>query len=276
MIKRTFLTAGLGLSLAVATPAFAQSEGDVAVNDQEVEMAEMEQAMAMLGNLFQVEPLTAEQEARLPLATQIVGKMIPEGSMAEMMGSMFDDMLGPLMDMGGAAGTSTVAENLGVTPFDLDLSDEQTVELANLFDTAWEERQQRTADMFPQLMGEVMSAMEPSMRKAMSELYAINFSDQELTEIDTFFSTETGASFARKSFTMASDPRVMGASMEAMPAIIGMIGSMEERIAESTADLPEARAFGDLSEAEKARITELTGFTPEDIEANLEAAEFAF
>ncbi|MCK0127033.1 DUF2059 domain-containing protein [Erythrobacter sp. F6033] len=277
MKTRTFLSSTLALTAFALTPSPALAQDE----DEQVEMAEgdetgadeLGQAMAMLSGLFPVEPLTADQEARLPLAQNIIAKMIPEGTLGEMMEGMMGDMLGPIMEMGPKASTTTVADRIGVTAFELEMDDEQAAEIASIFDPAWKERSDRQAAIMPEMMREMMTAMEPGMRKAMSELYAINFSATELTEIDAFFSTETGANFARKSFTMASDPRVMSASMEALPQMMGQFANLEARMVEVAADLPEQRNFADLSDAEKARIAEATGFTVDEIESNLSMSE---
>lgn len=120
-------------------------------------------------------------------------------------------------------------------------------------------------------MAQMMNAMEPGMRNAMAELYAINFNSTELNEIEAFFLTKTGASFARKNFTMSSEAGIISATMEAMLAMMGTIGSLEQTVAETTADLPPTRSFADLTTAEKAKVAAMTGYTVEDIEANLEA-----
>ncbi|MEL7444724.1 MAG: DUF2059 domain-containing protein [Pseudomonadota bacterium] len=277
-MKKMFVTlaTSTGLALASVQPAFAQ-EMEEATAEETVNVDDpISEAFAELGGMFAVEPLTPEEEMRLPLATRIIEKMIPEGTMAEMMGSMFDDMLGPMMELGGSPAQQAVAEKIGVTTFELDLTEEQAAELASVFDPNWQERHDRQMALFPQMMADMMTAMEPGMRKAMSELYAINFSDQELTEIDAFFSTETGAAFARKSFTMASDPRIMSATMESLPAMMGGFENLEQQMEESVADLPDARPFADLSDTEKARITELTGYSAEEIESNISISTFSF
>ena len=272
MIRRHIFAAAAGfaaLTLAPQPLAAQDDAQDAAAPSAEAD--EMQQAMEMLGAMFPAEPLTADQEARLPQAQRIIARMIPEGTLSEMMGSMFDKMLGPLMQMGGTAATSTVTEATGVSALDLDLEPEQVEELAGLFDPAWAVRQEREMAMFPDMMAQMMDAMEPGMRKAMAELYAINFNPTELNEIEAFFLTETGTSYARKSFTMSSDPRVISATMEAMPAMMETIGALEQTFAEATADLPSKRGFADLTAAEKAKVAELTGYAVEEIEANLEA-----
>ena len=272
MIRRHIFAAAAGLAALTLAPqplAAQDDAQDAAAPSAEAD--EMQQAMEMLGAMFPAEPLTADQEARLPQAQRIIARMIPEGTLSEMMGSMFDKMLGPIMQMGGTAATSTVTAATGLSAPDLDLEPEQVEELAGLFDPAWDVRQEREMAMFPDMMAQMMDVMEPGMRKAMAELYAINFNPTELNEIEAFFLTETGTSYARKSFTMSSDPRVISATMEAMPAIMGTIGSLEQKFAEATADLPAKRGFADLTAAEKAKVAEITGYAVEEIEANLEA-----
>jgi len=281
MIRRTLTSSLTALALLSAAPVLAQEEGETVefaedggeASDDEM-MGEM---LGALGEMFAVEPLTDDQNARLPLASSIVDKMIPAGSMADMMDNMLGGTLGSLMQMAGEqSAKNKLAEQLGLTAFELaDLSDEDAGEMLSLFDPKWKERQQRESELMPQVMGELMSVMEPPMKKAMSELYAINFSEGELGEIDTFFSTETGANFARKSFTMAADPRIIGASMEALPEMMGAFANLEQSMAEATADLGTPRTFDQLSGDEKAFVSEAIGMSAEDIEFSAKASETA-
>jgi hypothetical protein len=272
MIRRRIFAATTALAaLSLVAPPLAAQEAAPEAEAAQSEAEEMNQAMAMLSGMFPAEPLTPEQNARLPQANRIIATLIPEGTLGEMMGGMFDKVMGPMMNMAGPASIGTVTEATGLSSFDLDLTPEQSDELAQLFDPAWAERQKREMAVMPTLMAEMMNVMEPGMRKAMAELYAINFNQTELDGIEAFFKTQTGATYARKSFTMASDPRILSASMEAMPQLMGSLTSMEQKIAEAAADLPAKRGFGDLSAKEKARVAELTGRSVEDIEASLAA-----
>lgn len=231
----------------------------------------LRQAMAQVEEMFPREPLTPEQEARLPAAERIVAAMIPEGTMGDIMGRMMDDLVRPMMEMGPSPARATAARGLGMAAFELDLDDAEAAELAALFDPAWRDRQEREMAVIPQVMREMMTVMEPPMRKAMSELYAIRFSAAELAEIEAFFSTPTGRRYASESFVMASDPRMIGASMEALPALMASIEDIEARIAEATGDLPERRAYEELDAAERERVRALTGLSEADIRAKLAA-----
>ena len=267
-MKRIILTAASSVALFTSAPALAQ---DAQVSDEE--MAELEEMMAGMGALFPREPLTPEQEERLPAAERIVTLMLPEGVMGDIMGGMIDDIFAPMMAMGPPASTQTVADGLGLEPSQLDLDEAAAAEIALLFDAAYEERRAVQFSVFPDVMREMMTAMEPGLRETMTELYAIKFSAKELADIEAFFSTETGMTYARESFAMASDPRIMSASMEALPAMMGALGDMEARIEAATADLPPTRSYADLTAQERDAIFKATGLAEKDILANLKLVE---
>lgn len=274
MMMRALRNAGAGLALIAAVPALAaQDDAPSAPASAEAELAAITE---MFSGMFTAEPLTAEQEARLPAAQRLIAKVIPEGTMAEMMDTMFDGVLGSMLAAApGSGATPIIAKQIGTVPYALELEEEQAAELASLFDPVWAERQQREMAMFPEMMKDIMTLIEPGMRKAMAELYAIRFLDGEIAEIDAFFTTATGTKYARESFLMASDPRIMSASMEMMPAMMGMIGDIEARMEASTADLPPVRSFAELSPAERAKVAEMTGYSVEEIEYNLSVNEYA-
>lgn len=272
---RAFLASCAGLAL-LATPVSLAAQDDAATGPVNTAVEEEMAAMTeMFAGLFTAEPLTPDQEARLPAAEQLVAKIIPPGTMGEMIDKLMGGVLEPMMAAAPEAQIA-LAKQIGTEAYALDLTDEQASELASLFDPVWAERQQREAAMIPAMMRDMVALMEPGMRKAMAELYAIRFSQSELAEIDAFFSTNTGGKYARESFLMASDPRIMASSMEALPALMGSVGDMEKRMADSVADLPAVRSFGEFSPEERAKVAAMTGLTVEEIEANLQASEFNY
>ena len=258
-LGRTALALGAGLAL-MSQPLAAQDE----MSDDDI--------FGALSAMMETEPLTEEQLERLPLAETIVGKILPDGAMAEMIGPMFDGLLGPLMNMSATPDTNAVAAELGIDGYGIEMSDFEVKEALAILDPAWQERKDAEAEIFPKMMAQVMTAMEPGMRRAMSELYAIHFTSQELSDIDAFFSTESGANYARKSYSMAADPRIVAVSMESLPAIMASAMTMEQQMAEATADLPAKRSFAELGKKERMRIAELTGYSVEEIEESIEAA----
>ena len=112
------------------------------------------------------------------------------------------------------------------------------------------------------------------MRDAMAQVYAVNFDDAELAELNAFFSTATGAKFASKSVPMSADPRMIAGMIQSFPEVLVAVAAMQERVKEATADLPEVRTFADLSDAEKSRVAEATGYSVEEIETRLEEPDW--
>ncbi|MFC3096672.1 DUF2059 domain-containing protein [Alteraurantiacibacter palmitatis] len=225
-----------------------------------------------LGGLMQAftpEPLTPEQEARLPLAAAVVAQLFPEGSMGQMMSSLADTILTPLQDMAPSGAAQYVARRLGMESWDLDLDEAQAERAASLLDPAWRIRSEREMQILPQMMQRVVERMEAPVRRAMTEMYAIRFSVTELTDIAAFFATPSGAAFARQSQEMSSDPRMASASMAAIPAMMGSLTAMEAEIAAATADLPAERRYFDLPEADRKRLAQMVGLSREELDEQM-------
>ena len=266
MLGKFLLRASVTVSLMLAAPAMAQGGGAP---------AEETEALEALSELFAAEPLTAEQEARLPLAREVVATMMPPGTMAEMMGGMFDKIMGPIMQMEGQISSSDLAEELGVETFERELSENEVEEVSAILDPHREERVERLMAVFPEIMGRMMGAMEPAMRDAMAEAYAVYFDQTELAVIGRFFATPSGANYARKSFTMSTNPRFLGAMMKSMPEMMGSFASFEEEMKAAEADLPQPKTYADLTVAELARLSALTGLDREAIREGMEIREEA-
>ena len=84
-------------ALAAANPLFAQ---DVDSDESASSTPErMEEFAGLMAGLFQTEPLTSEQQSRLPMAEAVVGQMMPEGFYGKMMGDMMDKMVRPMVSM---------------------------------------------------------------------------------------------------------------------------------------------------------------------------------
>lgn len=277
MHKRFWLVAGSTLALLAAPAGLAAQDAPVpmivaneAPEDEEQAPSDDMQGMAalagMLGGAMKPEPLTPEQQARLPQATAIIDRIMPRGAMADMSQQMFGGFLGGFGEMIPSGARGAVAQALGLAPGDLaDLTDAEAAELANLFDPAWEKREAATKGLVGELMGEVMNTIEPGLRRAMAELYAIRFTSTELAAIDAFFATPAGTKYARESLSMSSDPRLMAATMESMPAMFASIAGMETKMKEGMAGLPEPRRFANLSDKERERVVKLTGLAIEDL-----------
>ena len=244
-MKKTAFSLALGtLSLGLSAPLAAQDieigkvEGEVALEPAEAGGAMDEAAvLAMMSGMFQAEPLTADQEARLPAATAIVATMMPEGFYGEMMRDMMEKTMRPMMAM--------------FSEPDFILASRLTPDEAAI------------AEALIANMGGAFAAVEPPVRAGLAKAYAVRFDEAQLADISSFFATPTGSEFARQSMALFADPQVMGATMEALPEMVGSFTEMETSMEAALESLPAERDYADLSAAQRARMADLLGVEPD-------------
>ena len=101
--SRLTIAAAIGLAALIQTSSLAAQDASVPTveavpADDSAEPSGDVQAMAALAGMMdgmpKAEPLTAEQQARLPQAEQIIAKIWPVGAAAELSQSMFGGLLG--------------------------------------------------------------------------------------------------------------------------------------------------------------------------------------
>ena len=258
------------LSLTLSAPAMAQDivtgeiEGEVAIDDAEADGAMDEAAvLAVMSGMFQAEPLTAEQEARLPAATAIVATMMPEGFYGELMRDMMEKTMRPMMAMFSEP-DFILASRLTLDEAAIaELGDAEKKELLTMLDPAWDQRADTMVNAMVANMGGAYAAVEPPVRAGLAKAYAVRFDEAQLADISSFFATPTGGEFARQSMALFADPQVMGATMEAMPEMIGSITEMETSMLAALESLPAERDYADLSAAQRARMADLLGVEPD-------------
>ena len=270
-MKKIGVSLALGvLSLTLSAPAMAQDielgeiEGEVAIDDAETDGAMDEAAvLAMMSGLFQAEPLTAEQEARLPAATAIVATMMPEGFYGELMRDMMEKTMRPMMAMFSEP-DFLLASRLTLDEAAIaELGDAEKKELLTMLDPAWDQRADTMVNAIVANMGGAYAAVEPPVRAGLAKAYAVRFDEAQLADISSFFATPTGGEFARQSMALFADPQVMGATMEAMPEMIGSFTEMETSMEAALESLPAERDYADLSAAQRARMADLLGVEPD-------------
>lgn len=245
MLRRLLLAWG-AIALLPAAPAAAQ---------------EAAMAAAMPG-MIPAEPLTAEQEARLPAAQVLADQVVPAGIYARVMDDTLGTIMGPVMDMmiGTGMSATDLSGRLGLPEDQLTtLSDAERQEITGLLDPAFQERGRVAIDAMMAPLGDIVEAVEPQLRTGIARAYASRFDAAELAAIQTFFATPAGTRFAGELMLVFSDPQVMSASMEMMPQIMERMPQMMEAVSAAMAELPAQRGFADLGPAERARLAALVG-----------------
>ncbi len=265
-MKKTILAAASGIALAfTAAPAAAQDEPTA---------AELEALGGLFGDMFgSADPLTAEQELRVPAAKLVVTKLFPEGTYAKMM----DETMRPVFEQmfGGAIGGPglTVGQLTGLSPLDLAEVDEADLaEAAQLLDPNGAERNKAIGDMTINLIGEIVVDIEPAYRAGLARAYAVRFTGAELADMNAYFSTPIGSKYAAESFLIFADPQVMQAMNEMMPAMMERMPEMMGSISEITEQFPVGRKFSELSESEQSQLAGLLGVSADELATSEPAA----
>ncbi len=279
-MKRTLMAAIGGFALLAATPLSAQT-----ANSDELTAEQASQLGELFGDMFgdmfgTAEPLTADQEERLPAAMIVVTKLFPKGTYARMM----DESMAPMMEamMGGVGANSALAlsQMTGLNPLDLaQLDDDRLSKAVGLLDPAATERNQAMTDTMLTLISEVVIDIEPAYRAGLARAYAVRFSNDELLDLAAYFETETGKKYAAESFMIFADPQVMSAMNEVMPAMMERMPDIMSAATALEENFPPARSFSDLNDAERAQLADLLGVSKDELaesEPDPTAAEAPF
>ncbi|RXZ64840.1 DUF2059 domain-containing protein [Pelagerythrobacter rhizovicinus] len=260
------------IMLFAAAPALAQDESQPPANASH----DVEALASAFGEMFPAEPLTPEQEARLPMAQAVVAHIFPPGTYARMM----EEMMGPMMDsILGSMAQIPVAQLAAIAGMEQSqvaaMGEAKLGEVMAIVDPAHERRSAVASDVMVEMLGDVMERIEPSYREGLARAYATRFDPVDLAELDRFFQTPVGSRYAAESMLIFADPQVMSAMNEAMPAVLEMMPAMMERMQQRMEDLPEPRALSDLSDAELQRLSELLGVPAEELRAKAADSETA-
>ena len=227
-------------ALVCAVPAAAQEDPEH--SESAMSPGDLDEFAGMMAGLFQTEPLTEEQNARLPAAQAVAG--------------MMDKMLRPMLTMFSQL-EFVLGARLTVDAEAIEaLEEAEQAELTAMLDPAYQARGDAMVAVLTSRMGGMFTAMEGPMREGLSKAYAVRFDDAQLADIAAFFATPTGGEYARESRALFADPQVMQASMQALPAMMSGFGDIESAMREAMAALPAERGYGDLTEAQRERMAD--------------------
>ena len=217
--------------------------------------------------IFVSEPLTPQQDARLPQAEAIVDKAFPAGTYRKMM----DETLAPMMDQISASVNTIpigqIAAIAGLEPEQVDTLGEATLgEVMEIIDPAYEARTRLINASVIKLVADLADEIEPSFRAGLARAYAVRFERGELNDIAQFFATPSGEKYAAQSFLIFTDPQVMSVMGEMMPLMMKRMPELMAGMRAEMESLPEPRNIEDLSPAERERLAELLGVSATDLE----------
>lgn len=179
--------------------------------------------------------------ARLKLAEQTVAKLIPPGTYQKIMKDMVNTMAGGIVDQMMGMDAATIAGMAGEGKDSISAKAAEGKTMADIVaekDPNFKERMDITMKVMFSEMGELMSAMEPTVREAMAKIYARKYTARELTDMNSFFATPSGAAFAGNFMASFTDKEMIDASFGMMPKIMEAMPTIMKKIEAATAHLP--------------------------------------
>ena len=202
----------------------------------------------------------AVDPARIAVARRVAIRLLPPGIYKEIMAGSMDAVMGSVSGALKAMPLGQIAQMGGMKVEDAKKLDQiDLAQIMAIYDPRWEERQQRSMQGMFGAMGDFFTTMEPELREGMAQAYASRFSLVELTDLDRFFATPTGAKYAASATTIMTDPAVMNTMKDMMPKMVQHMPQFMEAAQKATAGLPPPRKLQDLSPAEKARLSKAMG-----------------
>ncbi len=275
-------------ALMIATPAMAQdvetveavpadsadatlAEGEFEEDASANPFGDPQAALAMVQALFAAPELTAEQETRLPLATQLAERLLPDGIYARAMTETFSSIIEPMM---GFAPTSmpiySMSEKLGVDFTTItELDEAQQQEIGRILDPGFEQRSKVMVDFAMAKMTEMMALVEPGLRRGIARSFATRLDEQQLTAVAAFFATPEGAAFAEHSLLAFSDRQAISGLMTELPKLMEALPGLETGMKEAEAALPPERQYADLTSNDRKRLAKLLGISEAELEKSM-------
>lgn len=226
---------------------------------------------------------------RLKLAEQTVAKLIPSGTYKKIMKDMIDTMAGGMVEQMLGMDASAMAGMAGVEDGSAEAKSVEGKTMADIAaekDPNFKERMDITMKVMFSEIGDLMGEMEPIVRTAMSSIYARKYSAKELTDMNAFFATPSGASFAGNFMASFTDKEMIDASFGMMPKMLEAMPAIMKKVEAATAHLPPlarsdadmamdaaADAMADATAGEGGSYPEETGDEPWYAQDNWKTAE---
>jgi hypothetical protein len=177
--------------------------------------------------------------ARLAAARPVVEKLWPTGTYRRMMDGAMTGMMQQMMDKMFDMPASDFARMGGASDSAVEATEGKSLgELASMADPHIRERTRIATDVMFKEMIPLVERLEPGIRDSLGRIYARKYSAEQLAELDRFFSTPTGQTFAADFMITFVDPELVSQMQAFVPELMGAMPGILARIEAATAHLP--------------------------------------
>jgi hypothetical protein len=182
--------------------------------------------------------LPAPDPARLAIAEQIIGKLMPDGTYKRTMEAVDADLVRPLLNRFWPMKGSEFAEAFGITDMKERDRNETFGEAISRDDPYAKERAEAYIKAYIDIVGDIVSPIEGDIRGAMARDYARKYDAKMLNDMNGFLSTPTGAIFARDYMLSGFTLDVLQTTLMVWPKMMKNADQFEQRWKDATAHLP--------------------------------------
>ncbi|MES2288706.1 MAG: DUF2059 domain-containing protein [Pseudomonadota bacterium] len=200
------------IGLAVAAPVLAQ--------------VPVQPSPAPADAAAQIEPV------RLAAAKPVIDRLWPLGTYRRLMDGTMSKMIDGVMDQMFQMRASDIA------PAKAGTEDKTMGEVAQSRDPDFRERMRITTDVMFKEMMPMFDRVEPSIREAMTKIYARKFTAAQLGDLDRFFQTPTGALYAREWMAAYMDPEMLKGMQAFVPEMMKAMPAIMTKVEAATKHLP--------------------------------------
>lgn len=178
-------------------------------------------------------PAAAPDPAHSAAAEKAVAALVPNGVYMKMMRDQFPRMMDTMM-----------TEMMGMSPSELGLpeaNDDKGKTMGAAIATAdphFQERMQIMTRVMGEEMGAIFGKIEPRMRAGLARVFARKFTTQQLNELNGFFASPTGSTFAGEYLSMLVEPEVMQEMMTVTPEMMKAMPAIMAKVEAATKHLP--------------------------------------
>jgi hypothetical protein len=201
--------------------------------------------------------------ATLAEARNVAAEIMPPGTYKKIMSGTMSSVMDNFGETMKAMPLKQIAELGGLSPEEAKALDKVDLgRVMAIYDPHWQERTSLTMHAMFDAMGDFFTTLEPELREAVAHAYANQFTLAELTDLDHYFATPTGAKFASRSMTIMTDPSMMAEMKAMMPKMMAEMPHFLEAAQKATAGLPPPRKLEDLTPEQKADLAKALGVDP--------------
>lgn len=202
-----------------------------------------------------------------PTATAIAGRLLPNGTYRQLLGSSFRQMVGGMTDNIGRMPLGPLLKAAGLDQAQAAKMDKASIgELMELIDPVYRERNRRMTEALFDAMIPLMEQMEPDLRAGLAQALDSRFKPAQLADIAAFFATPTGAAYAAQQMGLFTDPAMMSRMQTVTPKLMDAMPQLIAQAMKATSDLPAPKKFQDLSPVERRKFASLLGVDPAELD----------